>query len=53
MKTKQPNLVYCDHCDGTGEYEGGPKYLLTKCEKCNGKGVLKVKKVNAKKETSK
>jgi len=29
----------CDNCDGCGWYEGG-KTLQTKCEKCNGTGVV-------------
>lgn len=29
---------FCDRCDGFGWYEGGKKYLQTKCEQCNGTG---------------
>lgn len=36
---RRSNQEWCDRCDGCGWYEGG-KTLQTKCEKCNGTGVL-------------
>lgn len=35
-----PKVMYCDHCDGTGTCEGGKGVMLSKCEKCNGSGIV-------------
>lgn len=37
----EPEMQYCDRCDGVGNYEGGP-FLLTRCEACNGTGIVPV-----------
>lgn len=34
------HLEYCERCDGCGWYEGGPQ-MQTKCEVCNGTGVVR------------
>jgi hypothetical protein len=38
-RIERPALRYCDNCDGTGSYEGGPS-ILTKCEDCGGAGTV-------------
>lgn len=30
----------CPHCNGCGTYEGGSEYMFTKCQTCDGTGVV-------------